>query len=343
MFRKVIMGVTMKAVLMTCPGDTGVLKLQDIPKPKLNGAKELLIKLKAAGINPVDTKLRQRGTYYPDNLPCILGCDGAGIVEEVGNEVNRFKSGDEVYFCHGGIGGHPGNYAQYGTVNESFTALKPKSIDFAHAAAAPLAMITAWESLFDRASLRDADKILIHAGAGGVGHVAIQLAHIAGAEVATTVSTGDKARFVSSLGVEKVIYYKEQDFAQEMLKWTEGEGLDYALDTVGGATLNKTFTAMKTYGDVVTLLQPPADCDWSLARNKNLRISMELMLTPMFKGLTNALQHHAHILQRCADHIDAGRLNIHVCDSYPLSEVAVAHQRLAEGDTIGKLVLTIPD
>ncbi len=333
----------MKAVLMTSPGDTQVLQFQEVPEPKLAHSKEIGVRLKAAGVNPVDSKLRSRGTYYPDALPCILGCEGAGVVEKVGDEVSRFKVGDEVYFCHGGIGGHPGNYAEYATVHESFAALKPKSIDFIHAAAAPLVMITAWEALFDRATIQEADKILIHAGAGGVGHVAIQLAHIEGAVVATTVSTGDKARFVSALGAEKVVYYTEQDFVKELLDWTDGEGLDFALDTVGGPTLSRTFSAMKVYGEIVSLLQPEKDCQWAMARSKNLRFSMVLMLTPMFENLTGALQHHAHILQRCADHIDAGRLNIHVSETYTLSEAAMAHQRIQRGGVTGKLVLRIAD
>lgn len=332
----------MQAILMTAPGDTDVLQLQEVPKPEIRSNNELLIRLKAAGVNPIDTKLRSRGTYYGDNYPTILGCDGAGIVEQLGSDVSRFKEGDEVYFCYGGIGGHPGNYAQYATVNEHFVAHKPKSLDFIHAAAAPLVLITAWESLFDRATLQEGDTVLIHAGAGGVGHVAIQLARIAGASVATTISAGDKARFVGTLGAEKVIYYKDQDFVQEILNWTEDEGVDYALDTVGGPTLSKTFAAMKTYGDVVTLLAPPSDCDWTTARKKNLRFSLELMLTPMFKNMTDALQHHANILQRCADHIDAGRLTIHVSGIYPLERAADAHQRIMQGGVTGKLVLEIP-
>ena len=333
----------MKAVLMASPGDIDVLNMQEVAKLAPSSNKDILVRLKAAGVNPVDTKLRAKGTYYPERLPAILGCDGAGIVEAVASDVTRFKVGDEVYFCYGGIGGHPGNYAQYASVHENFVAHKPKSIDFIHAAAAPLVLITAWESLFDRASLQEGDKVLIHAGAGGVGHVAIQLARLQGTDVATTVSCGDKARFVGSLGAEKTIYYKDQDFVEEILDWTEGEGLDYALDTVGGDTLNKTFAAMKVYGDVVTLLAPTETCDWATARNKNLRLSLELMLTPMFKGLTDALHHQANILQRCAEHIDAGRLSIHVSDTYPLSQAAKAHQHIMQGGVTGKLVLEIPD
>ncbi len=333
----------MKAILMHTVGGPELLSLAEVPTPTLHTTTDMVVRLKAAGVNPVDTKLRSRGTYFPDRLPTILGCDGAGIVEQVGSGVTRFKVGDELYFCNGGIGGHPGNYAEYTTVDEKFAALKPRSLDFAHAAAAPLVLITAWESLHDRAAIQSGDRVLIHAGAGGVGHVAIQLAKLHGARVATTVSSGEKARFVSALGAEKSIYYRDLDFVTEVMCWTEQEGLDYALDSVGGTVFSQTFAAMKPYGDIVTLLQPPADCAWSVARTKNLRIGFELMLTPMHQQLLEKQQHHAHILTRCAELIDAGQLTLHLHSRYPLAQAAAAHRRLEEGGITGKIVLTMED
>ncbi len=176
----------MKAVLMTAAGNPEVLQLQEVPKPSPQPT-EILVKLKAAGINPIDIKLRKRGTFYPDQMPAIIGCDGAGIIEAIGTEVTKFRVGDEVYFCNGGLGGHQGNYAEYTTIDEKFAAKKPNSVSFAEAAAAPLVLITAWEALYDRGRLEPGDKVLIHAGAGGVGHVAIQLAKLKGGMVATTV------------------------------------------------------------------------------------------------------------------------------------------------------------
>ena len=140
----------MKAVLMTASGNPEVLQVQDVPKPSSPGETELLIRLQAAGVNPIDTKLRKRGTFYPDRMPAILGCDGAGVVEAVGTKVQRFRVGDEVYFCYGGLGAHQGNYAEYTVVDERFVARKPASVSFAQAAAAPLVLITAWEALYER-------------------------------------------------------------------------------------------------------------------------------------------------------------------------------------------------
>lgn len=333
----------MKAVLMTAIGGPEVLQLRDIPTPELTRSSDLLVHLKAAGVNPIDTKLRSRGSYFPDRLPTLLGCDGAGIVEQVGNQVSRFKPGDEVWFCNGGIGGHPGNYAEYALVDEQFAALKPARLDFAEAAAAPLVLITAWESLFERAQLSEGQRVLIHAGAGGVGHVAVQLAADVGAHVATTVGSDDKAALVSRLGAEQTILYKEVDFVTETVEWSYGRGADLVLDTIGGDTFERSFTSTRPYGELVSLLQPSADTDWSEARLRNLRISLELMLTPMIQGLEEAHARQADILARCASLIDENRLEIILSHRLPLAEAARAHQLLSSGDATGKIVLTMDD
>ncbi|WP_071188500.1 zinc-dependent alcohol dehydrogenase family protein [Trichormus sp. NMC-1] len=332
----------MQAVLMTAAGNPEVLQLQEVPKPT-PGNTELLVRLVAAGINPLDTKLRKRGTFYPEQMPAILGCDGAGIVEAIGASVQKFQPGDEVYFCYGGLGAHQGNYAEYTTVDERFVASKPKSISFAEAAAAPLVLITAWEALYERGKLEPGDKVLIHAGAGGVGHVAIQLAKLKGADVATTVSSQEKANFVTQLGADKVIFYKETDFLQATLDWTNGEGVDLAFDTIGGEIFDKTFPAVRTYGDIVTILEPNANTVWKVARNRNLRIGLELMLTPMLLGNIEALQHHGEILQQCANWIDENKLKIQVSNTFPLKAAANAHQLLEKGSITGKIVLLIHD
>ncbi|PLZ90355.1 zinc-dependent alcohol dehydrogenase family protein [Fischerella thermalis] len=332
----------MKAVLMTAPGNPEVLQLQDVANPSVSvGETELVVRLRAAGVNPIDTKLRKRGTFYPDQMPAILGCDGAGTVEAVGAGVKKFRVGDEVYFCNGGLGAHQGNYAEYTTVDERFAAHKPTSVSFAEAAAAPLVLITAWEALYERGRLEPGEKVLIHAGAGGVGHVAIQLAKLKGANVCTTVSSQEKADFVKQLGADYPILYKQTDFAQAALDWTGGEGVDLAFDTVGGETFHKTFPAVRIYGDIVTILEPDANTVWKIARNRNLRIGLELMLTPMLQGILEAQQHHADILAECARYIDAGKLKIHVSQELPLAEAAKAHQLIESGSTTGKIVLVI--
>lgn len=333
----------MKAVVMTQAGEPDVLQLQDVSDPKIEKDTEILVRLRAAGINPIDTKLRSRGTFYPDEMPAILGCDGAGVVEAVGSGVQRFKVGDEVYFCAGGLGkSGTGNYAEFTVVEEQMLARKPASLSFAEAAAAPLVLITAWESLYDRGRLEAGQRVLIQAGAGGVGHVAIQLAKLKGSQVCTTVGSQDKARLVRQLGADLPILYKQTDVVKAVMDWTEGEGVDLAFDTVGGKTFFDTVPAVRVYGDLVTILEPDSSQgNLKTARSRNLRISLELMLTPMLQGLVTAQQHQADILKQCAAWIDEGKLKIHLSETYPLKDAAAAHKALETGSTTGKIVLLI--
>ncbi len=331
----------MKAVVMTAVGGPEVLQLQDLPTPAIRRPEQVLVRIKAAGINPVDTKLRARGTFYPDRSPTVLGCDGAGIIEAVGKEVKNFEAGDEVYFCLGGIGGSEGNYAEYAVVDHRFIARKPKSLSFAEAAAAPLILITAWEALHDRARLQPEQTVLIHGGTGGVGHVAIQLAKHAGARVVTTISSDEKAEFARSLGAEHTINYRDTDFVAAVLEWTGGRGVEVAFDTVGGESFERTCAAVAIYGDLVTILQPTAEMNWGTARKRNLRFSLELMLTPMHLGLTSALEHQCNILRCCAELFDSERLQVRLQQTFPLEEAATAHRMLEQGGMMGKLVLEI--
>ncbi|MEG5000133.1 zinc-dependent alcohol dehydrogenase family protein [Microcoleus sp. B4-D4] len=333
----------MKAIVFETPGSASVLRLQDIPAPTIQTETEVLVRLRAAGVNPIDTKLRSRGTFYPEKTPHVLGCDGAGIVEAVGAAVQSFQVGDEVFFCNGGLGGLMGTYAEFAVVDERFLAIKPAALSFVEAAAAPLVLITAWESLYDRGRLQAGQKVLIQAGAGGVGHVAIQLASLQGAEVCTTVGSEAKAEFVRQLGADLVILYKNTDVVDEVLTWTQGQGVDLAFDTVGGETFYLTVPAVKIYGDLVTILEPdPALGNLKTARMRNLRISLELMLTPMLQGLAEEQEQQAHILQQCAGLCDRNLLKIHVSKTFPLAQAGAAHELLETGSVTGKIVLEIP-
>jgi len=331
----------MRVIEMRETGGPSVLQLTERPRPKLTGPNDILVRLKAAGVNPIDTKIRQRGPLIPDGLPAVLGCDGAGVVEEAGDEVTRFKPGDEVWFCHGGLGGPVGNYAEYIVLDNHFAQSKPLSIDFIQAASAPLVLLTAWEALHDRARLSEGQTVLIHAGAGGVGHVAIQLARAAKARVCTTVSSPEKADFAHSLGAEYCINYREENLVEAVMDWTEGRGVDVAIDTVGPEVFRRTIPAMAHYGDLVTILDPGSDLDLKEARNRNLRISLELMLTPMLFDLTRAQTHQGEILRRCAKMIDRGDVKIHVSQTFPLAEAQEAHKLIEEGHVTGKLALTM--
>ena len=250
--------------------------------------------------------------------------------------------GDEVYFCHGGLGGPRGNYAEFAVVEQHCVARKPTSLSFTEAAAAPLVLITAWESLYDRAKVLAGQTVLVHAGAGGVGHVAVQLAKLQGAMVCTTVGSSEKAQFVRKLGVDLPILYKQTDFAEAVLDWTDGEGVDVAFDTVGGETFFQTVPAVKVYGDLVTILEPNAELgNLKTARSRNLRISLELMLTPMLQNLVEEQERQGKILQQCTRLIDNNQLKIHLGETFPLAEAAAAHERLGLGSMMGKIALSI--
>jgi NADPH2:quinone reductase len=329
----------MKAVLMPTIGGSEVLTVQQIPEPRIQTATQLKVQIKAAGVNPIDTKLRSRGVFLPEGLPAVLGCDGAGIVVETGSAVQGFRPGDEIWYCSGGLGGPLGNYAEFTLVDERACCLKPEALTFETAAAGPLVLITAWEALFDRARLQAGQTVLIHAGAGGVGHVAIQLAKSVGARVLTTVSSAQKAAFAKRLGADEAILYPAEDFVEAVERLTEGQGAEVVLDTVGPKVFQQSIAAVAHYGDLVTLLDPGSEVSWKEARNRNLRIGFTLMLTPMLRDLPEARTHHAQILAECGKLVEAGRLRIEVASSMPLERAAEAHVRIEAGHTQGKLVL----
>ncbi|MBU0500849.1 MAG: zinc-dependent alcohol dehydrogenase family protein [Gammaproteobacteria bacterium] len=329
----------MKAVIMAEVGGPERLQLREVADPAIESPTRIRVRIRAAGVNPIDTKLRARGLFYPDALPAVLGCDGAGEVVETGPAADRFRPGDRVWFCHGGLGSDQGNYAEYRVIDQQFARAMPASIDFEAAAAGPLALITAWESLFDRARLRQGQSVLIHAGAGGVGHLAIQLAKIRGARVLTSVSNMEKARFVQGLGADEVILYTECDFADRVNELTGGRGADVIFDTVGPAVFRQSIPCTAPYGDLVTLLDPGEGVVFQEARNRNLRISLSLMLSPQLRNLPEALAHQGEILDQCARWIDEGRLRIAVGKRLPLAQAAEAHRLIEEGHTTGKIVL----
>ncbi len=338
--------MTMKAILMTAAGSADTLQLREVPKPELPSQHHLRVKLAAAGVNPLDTKLRANPVYHPDRLPAILGCDGAGIVEETGSAVTRFKAGDAVYFCNGGLGGNlrdePGCYAEYTTLHEEYCAARPANLSLEDSAALPLVLLTAWESLVERASLRAGQTVLIHAAAGGVGHVAVQLAHHLGANIAATVGDEKQAGLAHGLGAEKIIEYREQDFVQEVLNWTGGKGADVVLDTVGDETFLRSLNAVRIGGKLVTLLSTPLSlADTQLARLRNLSLCYDLMLTPQLLNLHDERVRQRKILEEGAKLVEAGRLGVLVSHKLPLEQAAEAHRLIEAGGMTGKIVLTM--
>ncbi len=330
----------MQAMLMTEVGAAATLQLQEIAEPEILLPTQVKVKLYAAGVNPIDTKIRGGGLLQNGGLPAVLGCDGAGEVMAVGDQVKRFKIGDRVWFCHGGMGGDQGNYAQYNVIDQRWLAKMPELVTYTDAAAGPLVLITAWGGLYDRGGLQAGQTVLIHAGAGGVGHVAIQLAKLKGARVITTVSSEAKAKFVKKLGADEVINYRLENFVERVNQLTDGQGADLVFDTVSPEVFTASIEATAHFGSIVTLLDP-GNFNIQEARMRNLKIGFELMLTPMLRSLDKARDKHIEILEQCAQWIDSDELKLEVSEVLPLQEVAKAHEIIEQGHSIGKIVLTV--
>ncbi|MEQ1635789.1 MAG: zinc-dependent alcohol dehydrogenase family protein [Methylococcales bacterium] len=330
----------MQAILMTAVGAPDVLQLLETPEPEITQPTQVKVKLHAAGVNPIDTKLRQGGLLSAQTLPAILGCDGAGEVVAIGAKVTHHKVGDKVWFCHGGLGLEPGCYAQYNVLDQRWVTAMPESLSFTEAAAAPLVLITAWGALVDRGGLKTGQTVLIHAGAGGVGHVAIQIAKLLGARVITTVGSAEKAAFVRQLGADEIINYRQENFVVRVNELTGGQGAHLVLDTVGAEIFKRSINATAHFGRLITLLDP-GQLDLSEARLRNLLIGFELMLTPMLRNLDAARVRQVKMLDQCAEWIDQGKLQIHISQKFLLSQAAEAHSLIEAGHVTGKLVLEI--
>jgi NADPH:quinone reductase-like Zn-dependent oxidoreductase len=312
---------TMKAIRIHNYGGPEVLKYEDAPRPKPH-AGEVLVRVHAAGVNPIDWKVREghMKDFWPHKFPLILGWDLSGVVEEVGPgpaAAGRFKIGDEVYSLPDPT--RNGAYADYIVVRESELALKPNSLHHIRAAAVPLAALTAWQSLFDTAQLQPGQRVLIHAGSGGVGHLAVQLAKWKGAYVFATASTknGD---FLRKLGVDESIDYTQQRFEDVT------RNIDIVLDTIGGETQERSLSVLKKGGILVSLVQPPSE-----------KKAKELGVRAIFLGgQPNGAQ-----LAEIAKIVDSGKLAPIIDRIFPLSEARRAHELSRSAHTHGKIALRV--
>jgi len=307
----------------------------DCPRP-VPSAGQVLVRVCASGVNPLDTKIRAgKAGHAKQPLPAVLGLDMAGVVEEVAADLTGFRPGDEVYGMVGGVGGLQGTLAEMVAANADLLAPKPKSLSMREAAALPLITITAWEGLVDRAQVSAGQKVLIHAGAGGVGHVAVQLAKAFGAEVFATVSAG-KRRVVEELGAT-AIDYGALSTEEYVARHTEGQGFDVVYDTVGGATLDASFVAVRRYtGHVVSCL------GWSTHSLAPLSFrgatySGVFTLMPLLTG--SGAAHHGRILREAAAFADDGKLKpLLNQQSFSPAEIAAAHA-LVGTEALGKVVI----
>lgn len=328
---------TMKGFITRSYGPEARFEAADIPVPD-PASGQILIEVKATSLNPVDNMfLRQDLGMNPD-LPAVLHGDVAGVVSAVGQGVEGFKNGDEVYGCPGGFKGLGGALAEFMVADARLVAHKPRTLDFASAAALPLVSITAWEGLIDRANLRSGQHVLVHGGTGGVGHVALQLAKSKGARVATTISGEDKAKIVRDLGADEIVNYREQTVEQYVANLTDGRGFDIVYDTVGGENLDHSLSATRNKGQVINILAfRPHDLTPAFARG--LTIHLENMSIPLLTGVGRERQ--GEILREVAKLVDGGKLKplIHG-QRFPFGEANEAHGLFEAKRYTGKIVLT---
>ncbi|MEW5515775.1 zinc-dependent alcohol dehydrogenase family protein [Pseudomonas asiatica] len=314
------------------------LVVRRIPRPVPDRG-QVLVSVHAAGVNPLDTKIASgAGAHARQALPAVLGLDLAGTVVELGEEVEGFTLGQEVFGMAGGIGGAQGTMAEYIAVDARLIAAKPHALGMHEAAALPLVFITAWEGLVDRANVRAGHTVLVHGGAGGVGQMAIQLAKTRGAKVCATGSAGS-LDFIRSLGAT-AIDYQAQSVESYVEQHTAGAGFDIVYDTVGGSTLDASFKAVKPYtGHVVSCL------GWgehSLAplSFRSATYSGVFTLAPLLTG--QGREHHGAILREAAELADAGQLTIRVDrQRFALDEVNDAFRQVAEGRAKGKTIIQL--
>lgn len=327
----------MRAFVLEAFGQPGTVHTNTpVIQPK---AGEILVKIHASGVNPADIKIAD-GHLAPAApvLPAILGMDFAGVITALGEGVTQFSVGDAVYGCAGGVKGRPGTLAEYAAVDARLVARKPDKLSMREAAALPLVSITAWEGLVDRAKVQNGDKVLIHAGAGGVGHVAIQIAKAFGADVFTTVSTPNKQQIASKLGATPIAY-KDISVKDYVAKYTAGEGFDIVYDTVGEAVFEDSAAATRLYGKLISCAAWQ-DHNLSCVLGASLELIGIFMLLPMLTG--KKLDRHGEILNELAKLVDASKLHP-VLDpvSFSLDDVNAAYAHLTSGKAVGKVVIDI--
>ncbi|MGW1421660.1 zinc-dependent alcohol dehydrogenase family protein [Bradyrhizobium manausense] len=312
------------------------LRLSTISMPEI-GPREVLVHVRASGVNPLDTKIHAGTAAHARHpLPAIPGIDLAGVVEQTGREVSRFKAGDEVYGMTGGVGGVQGSLAEFAAVDADLLALKPANLSMREAAALPLIFITAWEGLIDRAALKEGQKVLIHGGAGGVGHVAIQIARAIGADVFATGSLAQRAT-IERFGATFI----DRDTAVEayVADHTGGRGFDVVYDTVGGKVLDLSFAAVRRFGHVVSAL------GWGTHALAPLSFraatySGVFTLLPLLSGEGRA--HHGEIMAEATRLAEAGKL-LPLLDArrFTMESVGEAYALIRAHAAKGKLVVDI--
>lgn len=315
----------------------GPLELTEISIPQPAHG-QVRVRIAASGLNPLDTKIRAGSAAHAKHpLPLVLGIDMAGVVDAVGSGVTAFKVGDEVYGMTGGVGGLQGSLAQYAAVDADLLAIKPANLSMREAAALPLAFITSYSGIVDRAHLQPEQTVLVQGGAGGVGHVSVQLARALGAQVFATASSLDHD-LVTRLGATP-IDYQAQSVDQYVESLTHGAGFDLVVDTVGGPTLDASFAAVKHFGHVVSALGWGTHALAPLSF-REATYSGVFTLYPLLTGKHRA--HHGEMLREATRLTEAGKLSPNLDPRrFDLGSAELAYDAITNATARGKIVVDI--
>ena len=329
-------GMTMKAAVLD--DYLAPFRVVDLPRPEA-GPGQVLIRIKESGINPLDLKIRAgKAPHARQPLPAVLGIDMAGVVVSAGPGVTAFRRGDEVFGMTGGVGGVQGSLAQFAAVDAELLAPKPSNLSLREAASLPLAFITAWEGLVDRAAVRPGDNVLIQGGAGGVGQIVTQLAIAFGARAFAVGSVANHS-FLERLGATPI--ERGALVEDSVARYTQGRGFDVVYDTVGGASLDASFRAVARFGHVVSALgwgtHALAPLSFQAATYAGV-----FSLLPLLTGEGRA--HHGQILREATRLVEAGKVVPRVdVATFSLETLDAAYRALESGTAVGKLVVTIAD
>jgi NADPH:quinone reductase len=326
----------MRAMVIHSFGGPDVLQLEERPEPVLRDT-DVLVEVHAASVNPVDTKVRQ-STSVPRPLPLILGYDVSGVVVRCGARATPWKPGDEIIAAPNLF--RDGSNAEYVALDARSAARKPTGLDHVAAAALPLVSQTAWEALHLRARIQTGQTVLIHAGAGGVGHIAVQLARLHGCRVITTASRAESIAFCrDTLKADEVIDYKRVDFVERVKELTGGKGVPVVLDTVGGEVFSKSLDCAAVNGQVVTILGSNTGDRSRGLLYRNISVHYEFMGVPTAHEIEP--ERPGQILTGIANLVQAGLLRPHVSVRVPLEKLADGHRQVETGRTIGKVAVIV--
>lgn len=317
-------------------GENSSFDKTDIERPKTR-AGHVLVRISASSVNTVDTMIRTMGADLPlsPKTPALLGMDFAGTIEEIGEGVEGFKVGDEVYGCAGGLADLPGTLTEYIAADADLIARKPKNLSMREAAAIPLVGITAYEGL-DRAGISRGQRVLVHGGSGGVGHIALQLAKHYGADVYSTGGGDAQLELIQQLGATP-INYKSETVEEYVQSHTNGDGFDLVFDSVGGANLSASFEAAALNAHIATTVSM-CEMDLTPMHFKGLSLHVVFMLIPMLHNHKRAT--HGEILGDLASIIESGSVQPILDDThFTLEQASEAHARLQSGKAMGKVVI----